>query len=85
MINPRTLEAIMALRREVFAEARLRDEYTQRLASAMFHALLGALHKYPACCVTYFVASTLGGSRGVSSDGLDRVYCPRCKEAIDGR
>lgn len=85
MINPRTLDAIMALRREVFAEASSRDEYTQRLASAMFHALLGALHKHPACCVTYFVASTLGGLEGVSSDGLDRVYCPKCKEAIDGR
>lgn len=85
MINPKTLDAIMALRSEVFAEANSRDEYTQRLASAMFHALLGALHKYPACCVTHFVASTLRGSVGVSPDGLDRVYCPRCKEAIDGR
>jgi hypothetical protein len=84
-MNQATHNAILALRAQVFSEAASRDEFTQRLASATFHALLGALHRYPACCVTYFVASTLGGSAGVSVDGLDRVYCPRCKEAIDGR
>ena len=84
-MNQSTHNAIMALRAEVFSEAARRDEFTQRLAGATFHALLGALHRYPACCVTCFVASTLGGNPAPLVDGLDRVYCPRCKEAIDGR
>lgn len=84
-MNQETFRAIVELRNEVFIEASSRDEFTQRLASATFHALLGALHRYPACCVTYFVAATLSGSPSPSVDGLDRAYCPKCKEAIDGR
>ena len=84
-MNQKTRDAILALRTEVFIEASKRDEFTQRLAAATFHALFGALHKYPACCVTYFVASTLGKIPAVSADGMDRVYCPKCKEVSDGR
>jgi hypothetical protein len=84
-MNRETLDAILKFRTEVFVEASKRDEFTQKLAAATFHALLGALHRYPACCVTYFVASTLGKVPAVSADGMDRVYCTKCKEVIDGR
>ena len=85
IMNEKTLDAIVALRDQVFIEAASRDEFTQRLASATFHALLGSLFRYPACCITYFVASTLAGNPALVVDNLDRIYCPKCKDAIDGR
>jgi hypothetical protein len=85
IMNEKTLEAIIALRDKVFVEAASRDEFTQRLASATFHALLGALFRYPPCCITYFVASVLAGKPALVVDKLDRIYCPKCKDAIDGR